>query len=495
VRVAQSNGLPVRDGTKVFLQLAEGRFRPSIGQSVLDCEVKNGVAIFHGVGLDTSIAVATWDPLAKEYVEDSFHGPLNPRDEILAHLTLSGPRPEVMLRIQGEDIRRNQRFTGTLNWRLNPHGIYGGPIQCVVNPIGLAPVKLSRKLSESKVALLTVVKSSSEPSVPSELRVGLRLLFDKTLSGGFKEWTVPFATDVIISGRVVDLDDKPYEGCPLRLVVTEAVFKVPRERLYVGRLLVDQPAYLSQLSIGYSAAGDGPFFFSRSDGRINSSDGSFQVWPNHRAGHDLIVSSRVTGEAVAVLAWRGSVAKKEGSVWRLPEWDLRGKIFEHHVRVRNSDGKSPGELAVSLPTIAEEHVLFTDPILEFLSPSPQMLLYINAVGYREQKVMSIGRVEVEFDPPLPKYHGVQWRVAAVRSERPVGLEQLVWHKIRGEGVKIMMPAVGDYGLFLGSIYDPTAAEISEEENQITITFNQDQYASAVKAMWDYLEKNAQFHDD
>lgn len=570
VHVTQSNGLLGTDGTEVFLQLAEGSFRPSIGQSVLRSVVKDGVASFSGVGLDTKLTAATWDPVADEYVADSFRGPVRPLAKVAVHLMLSGPGPEVLLRIHGEDLGNGQSMAGTLTWRIGRDIFHGVSFDPSLDQLGLAKLELSRSLPLAEVALLTVAEPPKVSSNSPGLRVGFRLLYEKTLTAGLREWLVPFASDVIVSGRVVDLQDKPYAGCALRFVVSEVnpkrrqhslsmywdfesgpgglfridapniaslkyevlqrdlqqgftgaeglafmpgeadvVFEIPRERVFVGRLLVDDPKYLSKLTIGYYRENGGPVFFNRFFGHFTSSDGSFRVWPGRGFGRDLIVSSALTGEHIAVLPQNEMDFEKDGEVWRMPDWDLRGKIFEHKVLVRNSDGGFPGEVALSLPTVEENYVLYTEPSVEFLAPSAQMLLYVNAAGCREQKVMSVGSVKVKltkglplhvkFDPPLPDYYGVQWQIGFLRASSPVDDENLLWSKVRGKEATLSMPAVGDYAVLLrgststerrshgeetmntvvGDWSNPLPLEIVEGENQITVSCSEEEFATVV----------------
>lgn len=579
VIVTHADGRPVKDGTRVFLQLAGSDFRPQLGKCVTTAWLNNGEAEFNYVGVNTKLTVAVQNnAMEGGYSTMDIRGPSFENQEIYAELILAGPIPTVQLHATGEGgvAAMNESLSGRVSYRLAPQYVREFGFSAELDKEGVAEVQFPRDLAQASQALLaTQVRSKTNPDA-AELRIGLRALYHRTLKGQFQKWTVHHGKDVIVSGKIIDQFGDPYAHCELRFSVmmgnisggspllawnfttdahgnfqvyapvlaglsyrldrqlgkfgrmeieftpglADQEFKVVANPQFLGRILVDDPTFISELSFDsliHLAKEDRENFMRR----ILKDDGTFRY--RGRAGGKTRPSlyCTTTGERLDAHLYMDGNPVREGNLYRFPDWNLRGKLFQHQLNVHNEDGGSAGEITYRFPGIADGRLIVAKGPLSFLSGDAQVPVFINAEGYREQKVMSNGKadvflrkgipLQVSFDPPLPIEDGVQWRILVKERLSSLQPEQLKWQKVFGRVAQLSLPSNGTWDVYLraspsrvDSEYgwsdtsldgildeDGKAIKVYNADLEITLSFSNKQYAEAIAWIREFEPEAAQ----
>lgn len=516
VIVTRSDGIPLPDDTLVYLQLAGPRFRPQLSRCVSSAKTVNGEAYFPNVGLDSKVTIGVKNEFEESgYTTRDIRGPSKRNEGIIAELILPGPPPVVELIATGEGgvAAAHEKLIGEVNYRGENLRDSDFEFHAQLDKEGVAKIDLPPNLARATSALLATRVVSKATADSADLRLGLRLLYHKTLSGQFQKWLVHHGNDLMVSGRIIDQHGAPYVGGPLRFTVSEqdpkarytnslywdfhadakgsfqiyapnlpslkykleSMASEGRQRLnfmpgakdeefsislppaFLGRVLVDDPSFLPELTFDRFAhldRGDRRY----GPPRILQSDGTFEYRAKKKGRPLPNLYLKGTGELISTDVYEQGMPKREGNRWRFPDWDLRGKLFKHNLTVKNEDGGSVGKVAYRFDGIEGGRLVQGNGRLGFVSTDAQVPIIINATGYREQKVMSKGTasvaltkgipLQVNFNPPLPIANGVQWRVLLVELLDESRPEIFSWQNVRGKVAHLSLPRSGDWTLHL-----------------------------------------------
>lgn len=570
VIVARADGLPIADGTLVYLQLAGNKFKPKLGKCVSTAKLVNGEALFDYVGVNTTLTVAVKnDEVEGGYSTLDFRGPSAENEQLHVELVLPGPIPTIQLHATGEGgvAAMNEQLSGRVAYLLARNQLREFDFSAALDKEGVAKVQFPRDLIQASEALLaTEVRSQSAPDT-AELRLGLRTLYHRTLEGQFQKWVVHHGNDLMVSGQVIDQFGDPFSHCALRFTVMmdsdsnttprlswdfntdglghfqiyapnlpgldyglnavvarygrfsfefvpgdkDKEFVAIADPQFLGHILVDDPKYISQLSFG------NPLNLEELDQqdvtwRKIEDDGTFRFRARFSRKTRPDLHFKTTGEQLDARSYMNANPRREGHFFRYPDWDLRGKIFPHQLNVKNEDGGSVGEVTYRFPGIDGGRQIVAKEQLEFLSGHAQVPLFVNAEGYREQKVMSKGKadvllrkgipLQVSFDPPLPVQYGVQWRILLKERSSALEFEQLNWQKVYGRVAHLSLPTNGTWDVYLRAapssvdsnygwpdtnldgVLDEAgkAIKVYNEDLEITLSFSTKEYAQAIELM-------------
>jgi|FLOH01.1.fsa_nt_gi RNA polymerase sigma factor (sigma-70 family) len=241
------------------------------------------------------------------------------------------------------------------------------------------------------------------------------------------------------------------------------VFTVNQPQYFAGRLLVDDPKQLRQLELSLVEGVPGAAGSRWYPLEIDSMNGRFRTRPAEDKQYTLWLRGKDTLEELGRLSNLQSMAITDADTMQLPDWDLRGKLFPHHVAVTTSSGHSIAEISLRLSHEKDDLTAFVPPDFEFLTTQAVQPITVGAAGYRNEEVI-ISRaldvslfdgfsVTVNFAEDLPSVEGLQWRATLVEVRTPgqsggISWERLLWQNLTGNQAQLRVPSYGTWALLL-----------------------------------------------
>jgi RNA polymerase sigma-70 factor (ECF subfamily) len=241
VKATTADGIPLRDGIPVILQLSDDaaraaasgksqvgqydRFSGSLGLSVMTAYVRDGVAEFSQVGLHTGIAVGISDREQGGYAVGAGTGPSYEGEVVQMTLALAPSPRKIQLQLEdsaGVAISA-QRLSTSLSWNSQAGKHFGIGEELQVNDEGHAEVRFQKPLQEARSLLLTTstIDFQAFDEKPSEISIGVFLASEKMLAAPEQNWTVQHGGEILLGGQVVDEMGEPYAECSLSLGLRE----------------------------------------------------------------------------------------------------------------------------------------------------------------------------------------------------------------------------------------------------------------------------------
>lgn len=476
-------------------------------------------------------------------------------------LILTGPKGEALA---------PQSMAYTISGMGEDGGAFGYGNEMTVEEGGLATIKLREKAETAQSLFLTTNAGDGNRFSTGEprLEVGLLLLKDVNLEENNRTLEIQHAAELLVSGQVVDQEGTPFSNCPLVLSITQegdptgfrlmdywnvqadeqgrfeifaphsvpgmtyqlshkvvdhfimqdtpgfeftpgqkdGVFTVPRINRFAGRLVVDRTEDLRDLEIRLVEGNPGEAGSIYYPLEIDPRNGRFESRPVSEKQYSLVAQVSGTFQEVARLSQLHTIATPKDGALSLPDIDLRGKLFRHHVAVTSTSGAKIDEISLRMSHDSDDLQSFVEADYDFLSLQAVQPITVGAAGFRDQQITISGalnvelqdgyKVEINFDTALPAAKGLQWRVTLVEVRRPGqkgGIEwnRLQWQEVKGEQAQLKAAASGKWAMLLraaptegfndqnfvgmyGTQNDAIVIEVSSADAQINASLNQDE---------------------
>lgn len=167
---------------------------------------------------------------------------------------------------------------------------------------------------------------------------------------------------------------------------------------YVGRILVDDPEILDHVGLGLFHETKSSSGRSRSfrGGQLEARNGRFKgTWEDDKP-YSLVVYDKALGVPLALQTlspeeWLGD----DGKI-HFPDWDLRGKLFQHTLDVKAEDGAPVRGVSVRVEGKESVTTIRGNPssTSTVISSVDSSRVLVSAHGYREVEVELVGHTEV-----------------------------------------------------------------------------------------------------
>ena len=237
VTATTAEGTPLKDGTPITLQLSDDiaraaalgqdqagqydRFSGRLGLSVATAYVRNGVAEFSQVGVNTEIAIGKYDREQKGYVVRVLQGPTVAGEAVSTTLALAPSSKKIHLRLENTHgaalTKRN--LSATLSWVDQDKKHFGIGEELAVTEEGTALLSLTKKMQQAHALLLTTssIDFQMPENKPSQVEIGVLLASERMLAEEELEWTIQQGGATLLAGQVADEAGLPFAECGLRL--------------------------------------------------------------------------------------------------------------------------------------------------------------------------------------------------------------------------------------------------------------------------------------
>lgn len=459
----------------------------SLQRSPMTRYVVDGMVEFEAVGLGTSLTVSTFDRQMMTYFVQDFAGPTQAGEVVDAALWFVGPSTSIPLQLvtQNGVAHAAGWVKSSISWVDAGETPMGMGMDLLVEENGFATLGLAPGSEEIKRLLLTVGPETLIGTPPSVVHLGMTVLEDLGSASERPALQLEIGGQTLLAGRIVDQNGHPYPGCLLRIYVEEdsldgklalsnywnlqtdedgrfaieapiaitgmhytlfpqikgehftrqldpiaftpgnaqAELTVNRLGRFEGRVLVDDASlYASmqlQLVTGVPSQAGSTYQYLEIDPR----NGRFHSEPLKDARYTLLLRSKGSFERLAILEAPRQMATMEGGNLHLPDWDLRGQLFPHHLTVSLADGQVLERITLRFPMNDEYASIETASEISMLSRSPLLAMQVQAPGYRMKEVLCDGqstvelglglRLRVQFSTSLPQREGLLWRLAIV----------------------------------------------------------------------------------
>lgn len=402
---------------------------------------------------------------------------------------------------------------------------YGSTIN--VEDGGIATIKLRERAEKAQSLFISTNSREDSHFTKGKPRLDLGMLFiqDVSLDENNRTWEIPHAAELLVAGQIVDQAGTPFPDCPLVLSITQegdptkfrlmdrwnivtdeqghfevyapqavegmtyelshkvedhfimrqtpaidftpgekdGVFTVARINRFAGRLIVDDAKDLLglELRLVEGVPGEAGSIYYPLD--LDPRNGRFESRPVADKQYTLIARVVGTAQEIARLSQLHTLASSDGKDLVLPDWDLRGKLFRHHLRVTTSSGAEPSEVSLRMSHDRDDRQSFVTADYEFLSLQAVQSITVGAPGLRDQLVSISGEldvqlqegfdVQIDFDSALPKADGLQWRATLIEVRRPgqkggINWDRLQWQAVHGKGAQFKAPTSGNWAMLL-----------------------------------------------
>jgi len=236
LKVASTNGDPIRNGIPVTLQLHKqtpGLLKPqselaanrevSLQRSPMTRYVVDGMVEFENVGVGTKLTASTFDRKLVTYFVQNLEGPSKAGEVVDAVLWFVGSSSSVPLHLVQENQEPHPAgwVEATISWVDAHEKPMGKGIQLEVREGGLSALEMAPGMEEMERVLLSIGPQTLMGTQPSEVHLGIELVEGFSARAAEDVWQVEVGAQTLLAGQVVDQNGHPYAGCLLRLYVQE----------------------------------------------------------------------------------------------------------------------------------------------------------------------------------------------------------------------------------------------------------------------------------
>ncbi len=186
-----------------------------------------------------------------------------------------------------------------------------------------------------------------------------------------------------------------------------------------GRLLVGDPRQLESLQLHavYVFPSKGGHF--QQNAKIGRPHGRFSIEGTLLNGLSLELRESNTQERLALWKNPPSDTKDADGVVILPDWDLRNKVFRHHLKITDSHGEAITGARISFQSEGYD-LNFLYPGGEgFLSSQSQIELKVSAPGYLRTTVLSQESTEVTLRRGIAVDIEIPDEISVVDADNPL----------------------------------------------------------------------------